>query len=193
MNDALTIIVLYRTVSMVIGFLFALLGYRLFIIGITADAGEFKAAWGANKLALKRTGPGTFFALFGMIIISVNLVKGPSVTSKKSYSNVPQINKDIDKTALSIIEKSIEDSDLNNKEVKAWNEWVLANDYPLPLKLFKADKPLENAEGRIKPQLEHVKGKKPIVKAEESISFSYTEETFAQPNVPPPLYEDIDN
>ncbi len=69
-------ITIYKTLSLIVGFGFGYLGYRLFISGVYEKAGELKAAWGDNRLILKQAAPGTFFSLFGAIIILITLLKG---------------------------------------------------------------------------------------------------------------------
>jgi hypothetical protein len=52
------------------------MGYRLFLAGIWGHAGEIEGEFGNNKLVIKKAAPGTFFALFGAIIISITIYKG---------------------------------------------------------------------------------------------------------------------
>ena len=68
----------YRIVSLIVGLGFAYMGYKLFIHGVFDKAGELQAAWGEKKLLLKQAAPGTFFSLFGTVIIVVALWKGLS-------------------------------------------------------------------------------------------------------------------
>ncbi|ANG63497.1 hypothetical protein A8C75_14135 [Marinobacterium aestuarii] len=67
---------LYKIVSLLVGTVFAYMGYRLFMSGIWGHAGELETGFGDNKLALKKAAPGTFFVLFGAIVISITLYKG---------------------------------------------------------------------------------------------------------------------
>ena len=62
--------------SLLVGSIFAYMGYLLFKAGIWGHAGELEAEFGDNKLVLKKAAPGTFFALFGAIIIAITLYKG---------------------------------------------------------------------------------------------------------------------
>jgi len=66
----------YKITSLIVGVVFGYMGYRLFISGILGDAGQLEAANGDKKLTLKKAAPGTFFALFGAIIVSITLYKG---------------------------------------------------------------------------------------------------------------------
>ena len=74
----------YKIASLLVGSAFAYMGYRLFISGIWGHAGELKTEFGDNKLVLKKAAPGTFFALFGAIIISITLYIG---LEYKNYLN----------------------------------------------------------------------------------------------------------
>jgi hypothetical protein len=67
----LLIIVLYRAFGILCGLISVYFGYRLFSKGIFSDAGEMDATFSNNKVLLKKAAPGTFFALFGLLIISV--------------------------------------------------------------------------------------------------------------------------
>ena len=130
MSEPLIVIVLYRCFSMAIGLVFALLGYRLFVLGIQAKAGDFDAAWGKKYIALKRAGPGTFFALFGVVIVSVNLLKGPSISENITSINTNQIPNDshnnisIDPRIITLIDKEIKNIAFSNEEVRMWNDWL---------------------------------------------------------------------
>jgi hypothetical protein len=55
------------------------MGYRLFMTGIEKSAGVLEASAGTNAIRLSRAAPGTFFALFGAIIISVTIFQGFNV------------------------------------------------------------------------------------------------------------------
>lgn len=67
---------LYKALSLLVGLLVVFMGYKLFIKGIYRDAGELQAEWNQNKLLLKKAAPGTFFSLFGAIIICFAVFKG---------------------------------------------------------------------------------------------------------------------
>ncbi|MBC8756348.1 hypothetical protein H2O64_16860 [Kordia sp. YSTF-M3] len=56
------------------------LGYKLFAKGIWGQAGDLDIKFKDNQLILKKAAPGTFFALFGAIIISVTIWKGLDFT-----------------------------------------------------------------------------------------------------------------
>ncbi len=66
------------------------MGYRLFMAGIWGKAGDLDAQFGENKLLLKKAAPGTFFVLFGAIIIALTIWKGLSFDKigQKDHSSV---------------------------------------------------------------------------------------------------------
>ncbi|WP_197027545.1 hypothetical protein [Marinobacterium lacunae] len=74
----------YKIISLLVGAAFAYMGYRLFSAGIWGHAGEVEGEFGDNKLVIKKAAPGTFFALFGAIIVSITLYKGLEF---KDYTN----------------------------------------------------------------------------------------------------------
>jgi len=79
MNEVHTMMLsltIYKIVTVLTGLGFAFLGYRLFIHGIFTEAGELRTNWENRSLVLKKAAPGTFFALFGVIIVCVSLWRG---------------------------------------------------------------------------------------------------------------------
>jgi len=77
-------VTLYKLASLLVGSLFAFLGYRLFMANIWGNAGELKTEFGNTKLIVKKAAPGTFFALFGAAIIAMTLYKGMELKSHTS-------------------------------------------------------------------------------------------------------------
>jgi hypothetical protein len=75
-TEALLIANIYRYLLIVAGAAFVFMGYRLFVLGYFEKAGEFRAAYGENHVVLKQVSPGIFFALFGVIAISVGVFRG---------------------------------------------------------------------------------------------------------------------
>lgn len=75
----------YKLVSLIVGSAFSYMGYRLFLAGVWGHSGELQTEFGNNKLVLKKAAPGTFFVLFGAVIISITLYKGLEF---KDYSSV---------------------------------------------------------------------------------------------------------
>ncbi len=49
------------------------LGYKLFQSGLFTESGEINASFGDKNIAIKKAAPGTFFVLFGAIIILLNI------------------------------------------------------------------------------------------------------------------------
>ena len=82
----------YKIVSLLVGSAFAYMGYRLFISGIWGQAGNFETSFGDSKLVLRKAAPGTFFALFGAVIVSVTLYKGLDLKSHE-FENKAYIDK----------------------------------------------------------------------------------------------------
>jgi tetratricopeptide (TPR) repeat protein len=71
-------------------------GYRLFRMGIHTDRGPsteiaFDAKIAGQGFTLRNAAPGTFFALFGVIIISVMLVQGNPELVLKTLTTVPGV------------------------------------------------------------------------------------------------------
>lgn len=66
----------YKLMSLLIGFGLSYMGYKLFITGVWGDAGGLEAQLRDSKLVLKRAAPGTFFALFGVVVICFTIFKG---------------------------------------------------------------------------------------------------------------------
>ena len=69
-------LVVYKVVSLIVGLLFSYMGYKLFMSGIWGHAGEINSQFGDNKIVVKKAAPGTFFALFGAIIVGMTVWKG---------------------------------------------------------------------------------------------------------------------
>src|ERR1700720_3527125 len=69
----------YRLATIAAGVALCWMGYRLFKIGIYEKGGDLNAAWGSKKIVLKQAGPGTFFALFGCVVLGLAIYKGMSV------------------------------------------------------------------------------------------------------------------
>lgn len=77
---------IFRVSIIAAGIVSIVLGYRLFCKGIWPEVGSGKetslnADIGGHKLTLKNAAPGTFFAMFGVIIISLMFASGsPEMT-----------------------------------------------------------------------------------------------------------------
>jgi hypothetical protein len=86
-SNAILAVVSYKLLSLLVGASFAYMGYRLFMAGIWGEAGDVEAQFKDNKIIVKRAAPGTFFALFGAIIICVTLYKGIQLNDAGSSSS----------------------------------------------------------------------------------------------------------
>lgn len=74
------LIVLLQATALAVGSLFALLGYRLFAGGFRGES-DVEARLRDKVVILKNFAPGTLFALFGLVMISVALIRGLAVVS----------------------------------------------------------------------------------------------------------------
>jgi len=79
----------YRLSIIGVGALSIILGYRLFCKGLyphsETETTEFQAKIGDSEFSLTSAGPGLFFALFGVIVISVMIAQGnPELILNKS-------------------------------------------------------------------------------------------------------------
>jgi hypothetical protein len=75
-NAIIISLTIYKLTSLLVGLISIYLGYNLFVKGIWGQAGDLDVKFKDNRLILKKAAPGTFFALFGAIIISITLWKG---------------------------------------------------------------------------------------------------------------------
>lgn len=72
----LSLLLCLLSVTVVVGFGFAVLGYQLFLRG---PMGDSEAVWEDRGLLLRRAAPGSLFALFGLAMIAFVLWQGPSI------------------------------------------------------------------------------------------------------------------
>lgn len=77
---------LYKICSLLVGLVICYLGYKLFLAGVWGNAGDLSAKFNNNKVVLKSAAPGTFFVLFGSIVISLTIWQGFTVKSKRTES-----------------------------------------------------------------------------------------------------------
>lgn len=66
----------FKTFSLFSGMLAIYLGYKLFVNKIAAQSGEINGSIGSGNLSIRRASPGTFFVLFGSIIICYTVFTG---------------------------------------------------------------------------------------------------------------------
>ena len=98
MNDDVWLMLLfisYKIACLLIGALFAYMGYRLFLADKVEPAGDLDVSANKKRLLLKKAAPGTFFALFGTVVIAFTILKGveyqtsvPSAPSRQQVENV---------------------------------------------------------------------------------------------------------
>ena len=87
-SSYLLYLALFRLTIIVTGALIIFWGYRLFLKGIfpsdaSGGGAHMEAAAGSYRLTFQNAAPGTFFALFGAVIIGANFYQGgPSLTLK---------------------------------------------------------------------------------------------------------------
>ncbi|MHC4401050.1 MAG: hypothetical protein ACYTG0_15345 [Planctomycetota bacterium] len=74
-TSLLVVAVVYRIVLTIVGFGFALLGYRLFSMGVFGPATDVSGGSDIWRLTIKNAAPGTVFALFGAAIIVISMVR----------------------------------------------------------------------------------------------------------------------
>ncbi len=87
-------ITFYKLMSLFVGTIFAYMGYKLFMAGVWGEAGDVQAQFKENKLLIKRAAPGTFFVLFGTIVVCFTIFKGLEFKdhgSTTSHENVIEI------------------------------------------------------------------------------------------------------
>lgn len=75
---------IYKVASLGVGAILCFLGYRLFLAGVWGAAGDLEVKFRKNSLVLKSAAPGTFFALFGTVVIAFTIWKGLELERKGS-------------------------------------------------------------------------------------------------------------
>ena len=88
LNKTLLISNIYRILCLFMGFCFAFLGYRLFMAGVTAPGIDGQAQTVLLKLIFKGAAPGSFFAICGVIISVLGVVR-PVVLSSEPGNGRP--------------------------------------------------------------------------------------------------------
>lgn len=73
MHSNISIWVIYKVVTLLVGLLCIFMGYKLLMKGIFDGGSDITAAWDNNrKLIIRRASPGVIFALVGFGIIAIN-------------------------------------------------------------------------------------------------------------------------
>lgn len=73
------IVAAYKVSCLIAGGCFGYMGYRLFIAGIHHSAGDLEASSKSGTFKLSKAAPGTFFALFGAVVIATTIYQGFNV------------------------------------------------------------------------------------------------------------------
>ena len=86
-------LIIFRLAIIAAGILTVFWGYRLFCKGIwpAGDKSTFDAKLANARFTLKNAAPGTFFALFGIIVISIMLYQGNPELTLKNVKNAENI------------------------------------------------------------------------------------------------------
>ncbi|MBA3006047.1 MAG: hypothetical protein KKB91_11130 [Proteobacteria bacterium] len=71
-------VLIWRLCVLACGLVAIILGYRLFMNGFAVHEGSLEAGVGKNSLKLINIAPGTFFALFGAVIIATLIWTTPA-------------------------------------------------------------------------------------------------------------------
>lgn len=66
----------YKIICLLVGLIIVFLGHVLFLKGVFSSAGDMDVAIRDTKLILRKAAPGTYFVVFGSIIISMVIFKG---------------------------------------------------------------------------------------------------------------------
>ncbi|MEI6762045.1 MAG: hypothetical protein WCO22_16510 [Betaproteobacteria bacterium] len=76
------LLIFYKIATLVSGVCVIFMGYKLFSSGIERTPGELEAKASRFSLVFRTAAPGTFFALFGALIIGVSVFRGASYVPK---------------------------------------------------------------------------------------------------------------
>lgn len=81
---------IYKLVTLLCGTLIVYMGYKLFTRGLFSEAGDLDGKFGTYHILLKRAALGTFFALFGALVLIISVSIGfyidPSSSSPEPIS-----------------------------------------------------------------------------------------------------------
>jgi hypothetical protein len=90
--DTTLALFVYKLVCIGSGLLVCYFGFRLFVLGIFTGGGDLTSQFQNTKLVLKKGAPGTFFALFGAVILSVTLWKGLQIEGRSAMPATAETN-----------------------------------------------------------------------------------------------------
>ncbi len=71
-------VLVWRLGVLACGLTAIILGYKLFKLGLTSEKGKLEAGFGGNTMKVSNIAPGTFFALFGAVIIGTLVFTSPA-------------------------------------------------------------------------------------------------------------------
>ncbi|HYV96108.1 MAG TPA: hypothetical protein VE967_01490 [Gemmatimonadaceae bacterium] len=92
MDSNLILFIALRAFTLLIGFGFAWMGYRLFMKNVTHEAGNLEINAGKSRgLRLARAAPGTFFAVLGAGIIVYSIMQVLSYTPPDKQQQAPPV------------------------------------------------------------------------------------------------------
>lgn len=86
----------YKIACLFTGLIIIFFGYNLFVKGIFNNDGEVEGSWNNFKLIIKRAAAGTYFIIFGSIIISMVVFKGLENEEYSGRTNHPTIQQTLD-------------------------------------------------------------------------------------------------
>ena len=159
------ILIIYKILTLFIGLAFAYMGYKLFEKGIFKESGSAEGTFGNNKILIKKAAPGTFFVIFGAIIIGISVYKGISV----DYSN-QRVGNNIQKSKIDneiLLRKLEHDINLNRAKYNEFTSSIESAKISLKLQMSDdknedddAIKFLEKEKGMIVKKLEDLEIKR---------------------------------
>jgi hypothetical protein len=78
----------YKLTCLAVGLTVIVLGYFLFMKGLYKGSGDLEGSWKDYKIAIRKAAPGTYFVIFGSLIISHTLYKGFESEEYKSLNSI---------------------------------------------------------------------------------------------------------
>jgi len=83
-------ILIWRLAVLSCGIILVILGYKLFKLGFTAQEGKLEAIIGEKKVKISNVAPGVLFALFGALIIIIQIFTSQPeiVIPKEAVKNI---------------------------------------------------------------------------------------------------------
>jgi len=85
----MTYVFWYKITCLVIGLIIIFLGFRLFMRGIFNESGDVEGGWKDLKIIVRKAAPGTYFVIFGSLLIGLTVYKGLSTEETTAPLNSP--------------------------------------------------------------------------------------------------------